>query len=152
MFFFFRKKNIAGLYSLNYLDPLVFCTWKINVQPYIKKISLWNLMRLILPGSFGSYFIEVQELLSKHHPCDLGMNCSIHMMLCSWRIEHQEKWLCILLKIIKQNYFCYSIFNLDDSVFLVVVFLCSRKAYTSGILVHPLSGEWGKFPWYFLFT
>lgn len=54
----------------------------------------------------------------------------------------------ITLKIIKQNY-CYVIFHLDDSIFSSC---CSRKVYMSGILVPLLSGEWGKFPWYILFT
>ena len=49
--------------------------------------------------------------------------------------------LCIFLKSNKTKLLlCY--FHLDDSPFVVVVLpLCSRKVYMSGILVLLLSGE-----------
>jgi hypothetical protein len=47
--------------------------------------------------------------------------------------------LCIIKNYNNIKYF-YDIFHLDDSIFVVAVLLCSRKAYMSGILVLPLSG------------
>lgn len=69
------------------------------------------------------------------------MNCSFHPDSLS--VENYalgKMTLCIFFKSNETKLLlCY--FHLDDSTFVVVLPLCSRKVYMSGILVLPLSGE-----------